>query len=218
MTEADWLASDDPGEMLRYLLEVARPRTEEGGGGVPGTSDRKLRLWVAACRQAIAPGRTSWSYDLDNLDYLHKAVSYWSRLDNEDDHPVLRRAVLLREVVGNPFRPVKLPASWLTPDVLALAQAAYDDRDEVSGHLDPVRLLILADSLEEAGCPAEIVCEFCNGRGSFQTSGSYAECPRCLGATGIGTGRVPHPLLAHLRSPGPHVRGCWAIDLILGKE
>lgn len=25
-------------------------------------------------------------------------------------------------------------------------------------------------------------------------------------------------LLMHLRSPGPHVRGCWAVDLILGKE
>jgi len=25
-------------------------------------------------------------------------------------------------------------------------------------------------------------------------------------------------LLAHLRSPGPHVRGCWAVDLILGKQ
>jgi hypothetical protein len=24
-------------------------------------------------------------------------------------------------------------------------------------------------------------------------------------------------LLAHLRGPGPHVRGCWALDLILGK-
>jgi hypothetical protein len=25
-------------------------------------------------------------------------------------------------------------------------------------------------------------------------------------------------ILSHLRSPGPHVRGCWALDLILGKE
>jgi hypothetical protein len=25
-------------------------------------------------------------------------------------------------------------------------------------------------------------------------------------------------LLAHLRSDGPHARGCWAVDLILGKE
>src|SRR5262249_41897669 len=25
------------------------------------------------------------------------------------------------------------------------------------------------------------------------------------------------PLLPHLRSPGPHVRGCWALDLILAR-
>jgi hypothetical protein len=25
-------------------------------------------------------------------------------------------------------------------------------------------------------------------------------------------------LLGHLRGPGPHARGCWAVDLILGKE
>lgn len=25
-------------------------------------------------------------------------------------------------------------------------------------------------------------------------------------------------ILSHLRSPGPHVRGCWALDLILDKE
>jgi hypothetical protein len=25
-------------------------------------------------------------------------------------------------------------------------------------------------------------------------------------------------ILTHLRSPGPHVRGCWVVDLLLGKE
>jgi hypothetical protein len=25
-------------------------------------------------------------------------------------------------------------------------------------------------------------------------------------------------LLAHLRSAGPHVRGCWAVDVILGRS
>jgi hypothetical protein len=25
-------------------------------------------------------------------------------------------------------------------------------------------------------------------------------------------------ILAHCRRPGPHVRGCWVVDLILGKE
>jgi hypothetical protein len=25
-------------------------------------------------------------------------------------------------------------------------------------------------------------------------------------------------ILDHLRSPGPHVRGCWAVDRLLAKE
>jgi hypothetical protein len=25
-------------------------------------------------------------------------------------------------------------------------------------------------------------------------------------------------ILGHLRGPGPHVRGCWAVDLVLGKS
>jgi hypothetical protein len=25
-------------------------------------------------------------------------------------------------------------------------------------------------------------------------------------------------ILSHLRGPGPHVRGCWVVDLILGKQ
>ena len=25
-------------------------------------------------------------------------------------------------------------------------------------------------------------------------------------------------ILSHCRRPGPHVRGCWIVDLLLGKE
>jgi hypothetical protein len=34
----------------------------------------------------------------------------------------------------------------------------------------------------------------------------------------LDAGADDEALLAHLRSPGPHVRGCWAVDLILGKS
>jgi hypothetical protein len=30
-------------------------------------------------------------------------------------------------------------------------------------------------------------------------------------------GCMDEVFLGHLRSPGPHVRGCWALDLVLGK-
>jgi hypothetical protein len=59
---------------------------------------------------------------------------------------------LIRDIFGNPFRPVSVNPAWQTPTVLALAQAAYDERALPSGELDPVRLAVLADAVEEAGC------------------------------------------------------------------
>jgi hypothetical protein len=87
---------------------------------------------------------------------------------------------LLLDVWGNPFRPAPARPARLGREVARLAQAAYEQPLE-SGELDPVRLAVLSDALEEAGC-------------------------------------IDADLLSHLRSPGPHVRGCWALDLILGKE
>jgi hypothetical protein len=88
---------------------------------------------------------------------------------------------LLRDIIGNPFRPVSLDPAWLNPTVVAWAQSAYEDRALPAGTLDATRLAVLADALEEAGCnDAEV--------------------------------------LAHLRSAGPHGRGCWPVDAVLGKE
>jgi hypothetical protein len=124
--------------------------------------------------------------------------------------PGLALADLLRCVLGNPFQPqawycpecggerpahgplacadcrgrqprARVHPAWRTPVVLALAGAAHEERLLPSGHLDPDRLAVLADALEEAGC-----------------SGSA--------------------LLGHLRGPGPHVRGCHVVDLLLGKQ
>ena len=64
---------------------------------------------------------------------------------------------------------------------MALAQATYEQRELPAGTLEPARLAILADALEDAGCDQA-------------------------------------DLLAHLRGPGPHVRGCWSVDLVLGKQ
>jgi hypothetical protein len=83
------------------------------------------------------------------------------------------QATLLRDIVGNPFRPVALDTAWQTHQVVTLARAIYDERA-----FD--RLPVLAAALEEAGC----------------SDAGY---------------------LAHCRGPGPHVRGCWVLDLILRK-
>ncbi len=94
------------------------------------------------------------------------------------------QAQLLRDFVASPFKalPALDPAvlAWRDSTVVTLAQAAYEERLLPSGHLDPARLAVLADALEDAGC-------------------------------GDAT------LLGHLRGPGPHVRGCWAVDVLMGK-
>jgi hypothetical protein len=92
-----------------------------------------------------------------------------------------RIRAVFTDIFGNPFRPITLDTACLMPQIIAIAQAACEHRDLPSGQLDPSRLAVLADALEDAGCDDA-------------------------------------DLLAHLRGPGPHVRGCWALDLILGKS
>jgi hypothetical protein len=89
--------------------------------------------------------------------------------------------LLLRDLLGPlPFRDVRIDPAWLAWNngtVRRLAEAAYQDRQLPSRHLDRARLGILADALEESGC---------------DDAG----------------------FLGHLRSDGPHVRGCWAVDAV----
>jgi hypothetical protein len=85
----------------------------------------------------------------------------------------LHQPSLLRDIFGNPFRPVAPEPSWRTSTVVALAEGIYTDRA-----FD--RLPILADALQDAGCDNADVLDHCRGS-------------------------------------GPHVRGCWVVDLVLGK-
>jgi hypothetical protein len=64
---------------------------------------------------------------------------------------------LLRDILGNPFRPITLIPAHRTPAVVSLARAAYDERHLPSGELDLHRLAVLADALEEGGAAAELV-------------------------------------------------------------
>jgi hypothetical protein len=84
------------------------------------------------------------------------------------------QAMVFRDVIGNPFRPITFSPKWRTPTAVALADQMCESRDFSA-------MPILADALEEAGCTARSVLE-------------------------------------HLRGPGPHVRGCWPLDLLLRRE
>ncbi len=94
------------------------------------------------------------------------------------------------------------------------------------GTLDNARLRVLSDALEEAGVPLEenSQCPSCDGKGGWSSSAGWRggvggqTMTTCSVCDGEGYVLAPHPLLAHLRSPGPHYRGMWSLDLILERS
>ena len=138
--------------------------------------------WAAAAASAaVSPGERDVEEAVSNAgmalawseDGNHAAgPDYWAGI--ELGEPWI---TLIREVFGNPFRPVTIAPGWLSWNdraIAKMAQAIYDERA-----FD--RLPLLADALEDAGC-------------------TEAE------------------ILTHCRGPGPHVRGCWVVDLLLEKK
>jgi hypothetical protein len=224
VTEEEWLTDCHPQGLLKFIG--------------PRASDRKLRLIGCACvrrvwhvlndrhalgalhlleayadgertdlsvRQALNKSGRSWQAtpdqsvrvrlvafavaDVVNLsargewlaDLLQHALSNARCVAADDDEPAIQ-ADLVRDVIGNPFRPATLDPSALTPLTRSLAEAAYAGRSSSpTAELADDRLAVLGDALEDAGCDDDA-------------------------------------LLSHLRSRGPHVRGCWALDVVLGKR
>jgi hypothetical protein len=109
-------------------------------------------------------------------EFLDGSVADEWTLHNHGDKPydwheeaqepeLVAQAELVRDIFGNLFRPVVLDPSWLTRIVVSLARSAYDDRILPSGELDPQRLTILADALEEAGCADAMILGHLRGPG-----------------------------------------------------
>jgi hypothetical protein len=68
------------------------------------------------------------------------------------------QADLVRDIFGNPFRPVVFDPRWRTSDSVGVARGIYEDRAFE-------RMPILADALMDAGCDDEQVLGHCRGAG-----------------------------------------------------
>jgi len=231
MTEAEWLTCADPEKMLAFLWGKA--------------SDRKCRLFAVACcrriwklltdersRKAVEVAeryadfqatdeeleRASdtacavWDAEMERVSIgRHKSVeadnyctisasmaaynvalplAWWGaapafvapdeiarEVTGRSETEGAAQCVLIRDVFGNPFRPVSIDpvyVRWQDGTIPKLAKAIYEERG-----FD--RLPILAETLQEAGFHDQ-------------------------------------QILAHCRQPGMHIRGCWVVDLLLGKD
>jgi hypothetical protein len=72
---------------------------------------------------------------------------------------------VLHDLIDNPFHPAALDPAWRTSTVVNLAEALYEERTLPSGRLDNMRLAILADAMEEAGCASKEILAHCRQPG-----------------------------------------------------
>jgi len=123
-----------------------------------------------AIRDVTMPSRYSGYTDAWRGFWIH-ATEF--ELDSKDEAISILLA-LLRDIFGNPFRPVTFDPAWRTDTSAALAKGMYESRDFSA-------MPILADALQDAGCGNEEVLNHCRDEKQV------------------------------------HVRGCWVVDLVLGK-
>lgn len=76
------------------------------------------------------------------------------------------RVARLREIFGNPFRPITVNPSWLTSNVIALASGIYEEKA-----FD--RMPILADALQDAGCDNTDILDHCRDPNAVHVRGCW---------------------------------------------
>jgi hypothetical protein len=115
---------------------------------------KRLAAEFAATRAAMPEGFAAFCSALADAARAGKRSEMWGW-----------QAKMLRDVFGNPFRPVKLDPAWRSRNVVDLARGIYGDRA-----FD--RMPILADSLEESGCTSVTILEHCR-RGPVHVRGCW---------------------------------------------
>ncbi len=169
------LVHPDGYSALMPVLRTVERYTEGGlsdtelvaiGEVIPDTPDTTSIVW--ACRHLCLTDQSGNSVAAASSVYAADAASEASgeefnlRLHlrhtptwgEERQH----QSLLLRDILGNPFRPVTVDPSWLTSDVVALASQMYESHDFTP-------MPILADALQDAGCDDAEVLDHCRGPG-----------------------------------------------------
>ncbi len=196
MNATEWETSDDPVGMLDWLL--------------PGASKRKLRLYVCAC------ARLSWD-GLEGRTVRRAVQAAEAYADDQMSQKQLR--VSSDSISPGKRYPNCTFLSWVScwtsgevPQVCA--EIAASDRtlpERTRAELlrevfDPSRRPVAAWPAHSVMLADEIY-----RTQNYRLAGVLADSLEDAGSDDEG-------LLGHLRSGRQHARGCWAIDLILGRN
>ncbi len=202
MSEAEWLAATDPTPMLGFLQGKA--------------SDRKLRLWATACC------RRYWSQTLpqSSRDAILKLEQSADGLATEPELAAAFRAherTFGKHTHDGIYYGIEA-AVGLDFGYLLFGIAPDDGSKEPHGSA-----AILRDIFGKPFRPVAVVPAWLTTDVVALAEGIYAErdfFPMPILADALqDAGCENEDILNHcLDANATHVRGCWALDLVLGKE
>jgi hypothetical protein len=225
MTEAEWLACNDPQAMLEFLEGKA--------------SDRKLRLFACACCRRIWPLFTD--------PRSRRAVQVAERFADAEGVSLTELAAAERDAEDAHIAAPHLTALGLGPfdaaihvlnhdlsasaaDAASRAADAVESQDSNSG-----------ETARREECRFQALLVRCVFGNPFRPAVIDPAIFRWNDGTVVKLARAIYDertfdrlviladaledagcndtqILGHCRGPGPHVRGCWLVDLLLGKE
>lgn len=146
-----WSHIDSQGRMA---VEVAERFAD--GSATP----EELRAARLACQGAGL--QTSWYAAVSNAAIAARNAARSAQAgaasQDQESAELLAQSNLLRDIFGNPFRPITIEPGCRAPEVLGMAQTMYE-RDCFDG------LSALSLALEKAGCTAQEVLEHCRAPG-----------------------------------------------------
>ncbi len=213
MTENAWLSADSPEPLLKWLQRSKRYRL----------SPRKLRLLAVAfgdrAQELIADETTRAALDYaarlaDDPSLSGQWREWMQRLT--DPERLTRRSHIAVWVLR------VWDANWRanTPETSARSVAGYVEM-ELGATERPLQAALVQDIGGNPFRPVAFAPEWRTPTVLALAEPAYAD--RAFDRLPVladaleDAGCDAADLLAHLRGTGPHVRGCWALDLVLGK-
>jgi hypothetical protein len=227
MTEAEWLTCEEPDHMLSRLesMEYSRAR-------VPvyiatfGASGRVRRLLPPEL-QAAFDDYVRWVQEGGpNPTTLYPQ---WTAFDPFEKR-VGRRVIDPLDLADNLRGMIRFPPSWYTASSFVLAEACgrvgvrqsfWKPTPATAGLLQNA-IERLRDVVGNPFCPVAFAPEWRTDTAlslakQMYKSRDFSAMPILADAL-QDAGCDSDDILSHCRGEGAHVRGCWVVDLVLGKE
>lgn len=229
MTEAKWLACEDPEQMLQNLQSRLPERKAHL---LNAASSRQIWSFLTpTCQRAVEVAERH----ADGLTTDDEYRTCWSAVDTESrmvaqPTPTALDYAVCSVLLSIPPTIPSLASTLSTAASAAGCSAAENAADGIYDRtVDAERMRIGSIQADLLRCifgnpfrPVAFADTWRSETAVALSSAIYAERAfdrLSILADALEEAGCDHPdILSHCRGAGPHARGCWVVDLILGKE